>query len=50
MLSNDGAKIVKIMLSDLKQGIRVLPTEYGLKELEDQTRVRPQNIGMAFSH
>ena len=48
MLSDDGAKVVNIILKELEDGLRTLPTEVSLKDLEDKTRVRPQNIGMAF--
>ena len=49
MLSDDGAKVVQRILSELKDGLRTLPTEFSLKDLERTTQVRPQNIGMAFS-
>lgn len=49
MLSDDGAKIVRIILIDLEKGFRTLPTEVSLKDLEKKSQVRPQNIGMAFS-
>ncbi len=48
MLSDDGAKIVKIIINELDQGLRKMPTEISLKYLEEKTRIRPQNIGMAF--
>ncbi len=47
-LSDEGAKIVKIILEELEKGFRVLPAEFSLKDLEERSRVRPQNIGMAF--
>jgi|GEM_PF-4284514 len=49
MLSDDGAKIVNIILKEVGDGVRVLPTEVSLKDLEEKSRVRPQNIGMAFT-
>lgn len=48
MLSDDGAKVVREILKELNDGIRVLPTEISLKDLEERTRVRAQSIGMAF--
>lgn len=49
MLSDDGAKIVEVILNEIKQGMRTLPTEFSLKYLEEKSSVRPQNIGMAFT-
>lgn len=49
MLSDDGAKIVRVILLELEKGFRTLPTEIALQELEKKSQVRPQNIGMAFS-
>jgi hypothetical protein len=49
MLSDDGAKIVQIIFDEIEQGLRVLPIEISLKSLEEKSRVRAQNIGMAFS-
>lgn len=48
MLSDDGAKIVQEILKELSLGLRVMPTDIGLKHLEEKTRIRSQNIGMAF--
>lgn len=49
MLSDDGAKIVRVILLDIEKGFRALPTEISLQDLEKKSQVRPQNIGMAFS-
>ncbi|WP_445397940.1 hypothetical protein [Zobellella sp. An-6] len=48
MLSDDGAKIVRVILKELEDGTRTLPAEISLKHLESETGVRVQNIGMAF--
>ncbi|MEQ1639020.1 MAG: hypothetical protein ABL903_20350 [Methylococcales bacterium] len=49
MLSDDGAKVVQLILNELDTGLRVLPTEISLKDLESKSHVRAQNIGMAFN-
>lgn len=50
MLSDDGAAVVALILSELELGVRTLPTEISLKDLEKKTGIRPQNIGMAFTN
>ena len=48
MLSDDGTKVVQLILDELRHGFRKMPTEISLKDLESKVGVRPQNIGMAF--
>lgn len=48
MLSDDGAKIVRAILQEIESGVRLLPGEISLKDLEEKTRIRPSNIGKAF--
>jgi hypothetical protein len=48
MLCDDGAKVVDFILNQLRDGLRVPPTEISLKYIEEETGVRPQNTGMAF--
>ncbi len=38
----------EVILKEIEQGLRVPPTEIYLKYLEEKSRVRSQNIGMAF--
>lgn len=48
MLCDDGSRVVEFILDDVRRGIRLLPAEFSLKDLEKAVGVRPQNIGMAF--
>ena len=47
-LCDAGPAIVEYIISSLEKGYRILPTQISLKELEKNTGVRTQSIGMSF--
>lgn len=49
-LSGCGIEVVSTIMEMVKNKIIVLPTEVSLKKLEEMTKCRVQNIGMAFDH
>lgn len=47
-LCDAGPKVVKYILSELENGYRIIPAQFSLKEIESNTGVRAQSIGMSF--